>query len=91
MSVTTLTGAPLTREHKPPRLRLIKDELDQIASEERSLRAPIDDAVFRLGAEVTRLLCMSGGNIDGAVDRIEQEIADRLALYAQQQAECGNE
>jgi len=91
MTVTTLTGAPLTREHKPPRLRLIKDELDQIASEERSLRTPIDDAVFRLGAEVTRLLCMSGGNIDGAVDRIEQEIADRLALYAQQQAECSND
>lgn len=74
-----------------PALRLVKDELDALAVEERDSRSPIDDAKFRMGAEVTRLLCMSGGNIEGAVDQIEQVLAERLSLYAQQTEACGND
>lgn len=90
--VYSMTGSKMRQgPAKVPSLRLVRDELDAVATEEKQRRTPIDDAKFRMGAEVTRILCMSGGNIEGAVDLIEQELAERLSLYAQQTEDCGND
>ena len=75
-NVMTLTGAPLTTTRIRPNARLARCE-DQIHAE---LLAPLSDALFRLGGEASKLLCLLGGDKAEAMRYIEAEIEARFEM-----------
>lgn len=80
-TVVTLTGAPLTIKRARPNARLLRDDMQSNAE----LLAPLSDALFRLGGEASKLLCLLGGDKAEAMRYIEAELEARFDTG------CGND
>lgn len=69
--ILTLTGAPMTRERRPPVTRLDSDPV-AVAIKERMV--PVTDCLFKIVGEARRLTALCGGDFSEAGRHIAAEL-----------------